>query len=60
MLQQLKKLRNIKKKQVQGDKEFALQEMKTIQKEDLKLVKVYAKRPPEIVFSVMHIVLVLF
>lgn len=34
--------------------------MKTIQKEDLKLVKVYAKRPPEIVFSVMHIVLVLF
>lgn len=34
--------------------------MRTIQKEDLKLVKVYTKRPPEIVFSVMHIVLVLF
>lgn len=34
--------------------------MSTLQKEDLKLVKVYTKRPPEVVYTVMTIVIVLF
>jgi len=59
-LSQLKKLRELKKVQIKADQQFALHEMKTLQKEDLKLVKVYTKRPPEVVLKVMTIVIVLF
>jgi hypothetical protein len=45
---------------IKADQQFALHEMKTLQKEDLKLVKVYTKRPPEVVMKVMTIVIVLF
>lgn len=59
-LQQLKKVRELKKKQIIADKSFAIMEMQTLQKEDLKLVKVYTKKPPEVVYTVMTIVIVLF
>lgn len=59
-MNQLKKLRELKQKQIKADKQFALHEMKTLQKDDLKLVKVYPKRPPEVVLKVMTIVIVLF